>query len=137
MHICLRRWRMEDVPDVARYADNERVAANLRDVFPHPYCLRDAEDYLRGCIEQEGQRQLCRAIEADGHAVGSIGLFLGEDVYSRSAELGYWLAEDYWGRGIMTEAVRTLCEQAFQQFDIVRIFACLLYTSHKCYIHCL
>lgn len=63
------------------------------------------------------------AIVVDGHAVGSIGIFCGSDVYEKSGELGYWLAEEYWGQGIMTEAVKRICREAFEKFDIVRIYA--------------
>ena len=66
---------------------------------------------------------MCRAIEVDGEAAGSIGLFLGSDVYRRSAELGYWLGEPFWGRGIMTAAVETMCREGFAAWDIVRIHA--------------
>lgn len=59
----------------------------------------------------------------DGKAVGSIGVFVMDDVYEKSAELGYWLAEEYWGKGIMTEAVKNICREAYDKFDIVRIFA--------------
>lgn len=123
MGIILRKWRMEDAPDVARYADNENVARNLRDVFPHPYSLRDAETYLADCIAAGDEGRLCRALEADGRAVGSIGVFVGADVYSKSAELGYWLAEEYWGRGMMTQAVREICAEAFRRFGLARIYA--------------
>ena len=123
MEIILRKWRMEDAPDVARYADNENVARNLRDVFPHPYSLRDAETYLADCIAAGDEGRLCRALEADGRAVGSIGVFVGADVYSKSAELGYWLAEEYWGRGMMTQAVREICAEAFRRFGLARIYA--------------
>ncbi len=123
MQITLRRWRIEDAPDVARYANNEKIARNLRDVFPYPYSLCDAETYIADCIAAGDAGRLCRAIEAGGRAVGSIGVFVGSDVYSKSAELGYWLAEEYWGRGIMTQAVREICAEAFNRFEIVRIYA--------------
>ena len=123
MEVLLRAWRREDASDVVRYANNEKIARNLRDVFPHPYQMSDAEAYLDSCIAGDEARQLCRAIVADGHAVGSIGLFRGSDVSCRSAELGYWLAEEYWGRGIMTHAVEQLCREAFAAWDIVRIEA--------------
>lgn len=119
----LKKWQMEDVKDVAHYANNERIAANLRNVFPYPYTLEDAEDYVRSCVENTEERQICRAIVVDGKVVGSIGVFCGSDVYERSAEMGYWLAEEFWGQGIMTEAAKRICTQAFEQFDIVRIFA--------------
>ena len=97
----LRPWREADAASIARYADNAKIAANLRDVFPCPYAPQDAATFVESCIRQEGRGQMCRAIEVYGEAAGSIGLFLGSDVYRRSAELGYWLGEPFWGRGIM------------------------------------
>lgn len=123
MDFELRKWRAEDAPDVARYANNENIARNLRDTFPYPYTLGDAESYIRSCMNEPEERKLCRAIEADRHVVGSIGVFLCSDVYRKSAELGYWLAEEYWGRGIMSEAARRICAEAFGRYDIVRIYA--------------
>ena len=108
---------------MARYANNEKIAANLRDVFPWPYSRRDAVSFVEHCVRQEGRGQLARAIEVDGAAVGSISLTLGSDVYRRSAELGYWLAEPYWGKGIMSGAISKICQEAFEVFDIVRIHA--------------
>lgn len=78
---------------------------------------------MNDCISNEGKNQITRAIEVDGKAVGSIGIFVKDDVYEKSAELGYWLSEDYWRQGIVSSAVRMLCREAFAAFDIVRIFA--------------
>ena len=83
----LRPWRMSDIPDVARCAANPKIAANLRDCFPYPYTEADARDYVAGCIQAGESRQLCRAIEVEGRAAGSIGVFLQDDVYRKSAEL--------------------------------------------------
>lgn len=123
MDFILRKWQWEDAAAIAAYADNEKIAQNLRDVFPHPYSLADAQAYVDSCVNGDEDRQLCRAIVVDGRAAGSIGLFRGSDVYQKSAELGYWLAEEFWGQGIMTEAVRQLCEEGFGRWDIVRIYA--------------
>lgn len=124
MDFTLREWRQSDVPDVVRYANNDKIARNLRNVFPYPYILTDAQDFIAGCLAGDPAAQLCRAIEADGHAVGSIALFRGSDVYSRTAELGYWLAEEYWGKGIMTRAVRQMCEEGAEHWDdLARIYA--------------
>ena len=119
----LRPWKIEDAASLARFADNPRIAANLRDAFPNPYTPGDAREYISSCIAGEGKRQLTRAIEIGGEAAGSVGVFAGSDVYSRSAELGYWLAEDYWRQGVMTRAVRQICREAFRTLEIVRIFA--------------
>lgn len=123
----LRSWKIEDAESVARAADNPKIAKNLRNVFPSPYSLEDAIWFIRDCISHEEEtgekRQLTYAIVVDKQAVGSIGVFVKEDVYEKSGELGYWLSEEYWGRGIMTRAIERICREAFTAFDIVRIYA--------------
>lgn len=119
----LRPWRAEDAAAILSHANDPGVAANLRDVFPSPYTLADGEWFVRDCMEKEGRGRLCRCIVIGGKAAGSIGLFLGNDVYRKSAELGYWLGRSFWGRGIMTAAVRALCEEGFRTWDIFRIYA--------------
>lgn len=123
MNFTLRPWQMEDAPAIVPYADDPLVARNLRDVFPNPYALADAEEFVRDCAAREGKGQLCRAILVEGRPVGSIGLFRGSDVYRRSAELGYWLGRPFWGQGIMTAAVKEMCALGFGTWDIVRIHA--------------
>lgn len=123
MFFTLRPWKEDDAFDLADFADNPKIAQNLRDAFCNPYTLEDARSYIKSCIENEGGTQICRAIEIDGRAAGSIGVFCGSDVYRKSAETGYWLAEDYWRKGVMSAALKQLCTEAFSRFDIVRIFA--------------
>lgn len=123
MSFTLRPWRLEDAAGIVPHADDPAVAGNLRDVFPCPYTLADAESYVRSCVDREGKGQLCRAIVVEGKAAGSIGVFQGSDVYRQSAELGYWLGRAYWRQGIMTAAVKLLCQEAFQTLTIVRIYA--------------
>lgn len=119
----LREWKSEDAESVAQAANNEKIAANLRNAFPYPYTLEDAKWYVEDCISRGEYKQITKAIEIDGKAVGSIGIFVQDDVYEKSAELGYWLSEKYWGQGIMTEAVKQICREAFEKFDIIRIYA--------------
>lgn len=121
--ITLREWRQEDAESLAIAADNPKIAANLRNVFPNPYTIGDARWYINDCISKNGEKQINCAIEAAGTVIGSVGVFVKDDVLEKSAELGYWLSEDYWGQGIMTQAVEHICRQAFALFDIVRIFA--------------
>lgn len=121
--ILLRKWKIEDAGAVAKYANNKKIADNLRDAFPYPYTLEDAKRYVEACAENNETGQCCRAIVVDDEAVGSIGVFLKDDVYRKSAEIGYWLAEPFWGRGIITEAIRQICSYAFSHYDIARIFA--------------
>lgn len=119
----LRPWLLSDAEAVAIAADNPNIAANLRNVFPSPYTLVDAEWFVGDCIAQGEERRFMRAIVIDGKASGSVGVFVQDDVYEKTAELGYWLAEDHWGKGVMTEAVRQICREAFERFDILRIYA--------------
>lgn len=119
----LREWRCEDAKALAVAANNPKIAANLRNTFPYPYLLEHAKWYVNDCIAKEGKNQITRAICVDDKAVGSIGIFVKDDVYEKSGELGYWLSEEYWRQGIMSQAARMLCREAFLTFDIIRIFA--------------
>lgn len=123
MDFTLRPWRATDAAELPAHASDPQVAQNLRDTFPYPYTLADAEAFVTACMAQEGRGQLLRCIEIEGRAAGSIGLFLGEDVYRRSAELGYWLGRKYWRQGIMTRAVERMIREGFDTWDIVRIHA--------------
>lgn len=123
MEFVLRRWKEEDAASIQSYANHEKIAANLRNAFPYPYPPGAAAQYIRSCIEQEGDGQVTRAIAVDGTAVGSIGVFFGSDVYEKSAELGYWLGEPFWNQGIMSEAVVKMCRYVFSKYNVERIFA--------------
>lgn len=117
----VRDVRLQDAPSMAAYGDNPRVAANLRDGFPHPYRLEDAESFLDLMMQQEPRTVF--AIATESEAIGVIGLTLGEDVHRFTAELGYWLGEPFWGRGIMTDAVRVVVEHGFSELGLLRIYA--------------
>lgn len=119
----LEKWSHKYMGDLAEYANNEKIASKLRDAFPYPYTKEDARGYIDLCVAADGKSCMVRAIVASDRAVGSIGVFIGKDVARKTAELGYWLAEEYWGQGIMSKAVKQLCGQAFEAFDIVRIYA--------------
>jgi RimJ/RimL family protein N-acetyltransferase len=121
MLVGFRPYSMSDRDRLASLADNPRVAANLRDSFPHPYTRRDAEEWIQynlGLPEQENF-----ALTVDGVLAGGIGLMRRQDVYRRSAEVGYWLGEDYWGRGIASEALRQFCTWTFDNFELHRLYA--------------
>lgn len=123
MNFELNKWHIDYANAVAEYANNKKIADNVRNVFPYPYTSEDARSYIISCAENDELRQLCRAIVINGKAAGSIGIFLRDDIHCKSAELGYWLGEPFWGRGIMSSAVKELCGTAFKNYDIVRIFA--------------
>jgi len=117
----LREWRRGDEESLVRHANNVNIWRNLRDSFPHPYTLADAKHWIE--VANPGAPITSFAIVVEAEAVGGIGLVLWEDVFRRSAEIGYWLGEEYWGRGIVTEAVRAVTEYAFANFDLCRIYA--------------
>ena len=96
MEFQLREWQTEDIEEIVKSADNPNIAKNLRNVFPNPYTKEDAKWYVKDCILLEGKHQMTRAIVVDEKAVGSIGIFVKEDIFEKSAELGYWLSEKYW-----------------------------------------
>jgi len=120
-HSILRNWRRGDEESVTRHANNPKIWRNVRDMFPHPYTLADAQWWIDK--ESASASSTNFAIVVDGAAVGGIGLVLNTDVFRRSAEIGYWLGEEFWGRGIATEAVRALTDYAFSNFDLCRVYA--------------
>ena len=117
----VRPWRETDGDSLVEHANNINVAKNLRDRFPHPYTRKNARDFLKFAASLEDQSNL--AIEVDGAAVGAIGYVPGHDVERFSAEIGYWLGEAYWGRGIVTEALVLTTEYAFGRLNLLRLFA--------------
>lgn len=120
-HFRIRDWRVGDERSLRQHADNRNVWINLRDAFPLPYTPADAAAWIRRATSASPPTNF--AIEVDDAAVGGIGLRLGEDVHVRSAEIGFWLGEPFWGCGIMSEAVSLMTEFAFETFDICRIHA--------------
>ncbi|MCI9576660.1 MAG: GNAT family N-acetyltransferase [Clostridiales bacterium] len=121
--IRLRPWNLEDASSLQKYANNPAIAGNLRDAFPEPYTLEDAQAFIQSCQQSNPKTTLCYAIEVNRQAVGSIGLFVQQDVYCKSAEIGYWVGQPFWRQGIMTQAIRQICEEGFATMDIVRIYA--------------
>lgn len=117
----LRPWRRGDEPSLVRYANNRNIWRNLRDRFPHPYTAADADAWI---TKAEAEAPVTsHAIVVDGETVGGVGVDLGTDVRRRSAEIGYWLGEAMWGRGIATEALKAITAEAFKRFDITRLYA--------------
>lgn len=119
----LRPWHAEDVGSLVSHANNRNIWRNVRDRFPYPYTIEAAREWIQYVEENENLQELNFAIEVAGEAVGGVGLIPGHDIDRRSAEIGYWLSEQYWGRGIITEAVRGLTDYAFNNFDLCRIWA--------------
>ena len=123
----IRPWRQGDLDSLVRHADNRHVWLTLRDQFPHPYTRADGEEWLAHAAKQDPVTSF--AIVVDGEAVGGIGLAPQPDVHRRSAEVGYWLGEAFWNRGIMTVAVRAFTDYAFEAHNLIRVFAGVFTTN--------
>ena len=117
----IREWRPGDEESLVLHANNRNVSRNLRDAFPYPYTMADATRWIETAGAADPLTSF--AIEVDGSAVGGIGIVLKDDVYRRSAEIGYWLGEEFWGRGIVTEALEIMTDYAFSTWDLCRISA--------------
>lgn len=120
--IVLRPWSITDAGKLASIANNKNIADNLRDGFPFPYSLSDAKNWLN-LILPENYPPRFLAIETDKSVIGSIGLVSKTDIYRKNFEIGYFLAQEHWGKGIMTRAIKAASSYAFGKFDIVRIYA--------------
>jgi ribosomal-protein-alanine N-acetyltransferase len=117
----LRPYRDGDEVSLANHANNYQVWRNVRDTFPHPYTLDDAKQWIELCKMEA--KPTVFAIDIDGQVVGGVGIVLQKDVFRKNAEIGYWLGEPFWGKGIATEAVKELTQYAFKHFDIQRLYA--------------
>jgi len=118
-HIVLRPLSLSDAVRLAELANNEKISVNLRDGFPHPYTLADAENFLQKFTNQDPVTFF--GIGFNGEYVGNISLVPGQDVYRKSAEIGYFIGEPYWNKGIVTTAVNLISEYGFNHLDIIRI----------------
>ena len=117
----LRKWNETDLDSLVKYANNSNIAKWLTNGFPHPYTHEDGKAYLSMFANDNPLKVF--AIDVNGEAVGSIGIFPQTDIHEKNAEIGYWLAQEYWGQGIMTKAIEDIVKYGFQTFDVVRIFA--------------
>jgi ribosomal-protein-alanine N-acetyltransferase len=117
----VRPWALTDAESLQRHADNRKVSSQLRDRFPFPYGIEQARTFLGWITTQPAPTVW--AIEVGGEAVGGIGIEMHSDVERVSAEIGYWLGESMWGRGIATEALVAVTAEAFKRFDITRLYA--------------
>jgi [ribosomal protein S5]-alanine N-acetyltransferase len=117
----IRPWRLDDAESLAKHANNRKIWLGVRDLFPHPYTIDDAHEFLQKKITEEEATIFC--IEIDGAAVGGIGVHPGQDVHRHTATVGYWLGEEFWGRGIMTEVLAAVTDFCFDNFPLRRISA--------------
>lgn len=120
--VKLRPWTISDADQLAIIANNRNISDNLRDGFPFPYSINDANNWLNMVIPNNDPPRFF-AIVYEEHLCGSIGIVTKEDIYRKNVEIGYFLSEDYWGRGIITKAIKVATSYAFAKFDIIRVYA--------------
>jgi RimJ/RimL family protein N-acetyltransferase len=121
MNVSIRPFREGDQPDLVDQANNIRIYNNVRNLFPYPYTPDDAQKWVK--LNKDLDPALNMAITVNDRLVGGIGVLLKDDIYCRNAEIGYFLGEKFWGKGITTEAVRQFIAYVFSTFDVNRIFA--------------
>ena len=114
---------MSDARDLATALSNKKIQDNLRDGLPYPYTEKDGKEFISTMLAANENDTFAFAITVNGKVIGSIGAFRQTNIHNKTAELGYYIAEEYWGKGIMTEAVKQLCDYVFSHTDIIRIYA--------------
>lgn len=123
MTVGIRKWELSDEKRLAEILNNGKILDNLRDGLPYPYTESDARDYITAMLNSDNNNVFAFAVTYGGGVVGSIGIFRRDNIHYRTAELGYYIGEEYWNKGIATSAVKTACGRVFENSDIVRIFA--------------
>ena len=123
MNCKIRKWKLTDAKDIAVALSNKKIQDNLRDGLPFPYSEQDGIDFISSMLSANEDETFAFAITLDDKAIGSIGVFRQQNIHRQTAEMGYYIAEEYWGKGIMTDAVKQICEYVFRNSDILRIYA--------------
>ena len=123
MKCRIRKWELSDAKDLAAALSNKKVQDNLRDGLPYPYTEQDGKEFISAMLSADESETFAFAITVDNMVLGSIGIFRQGNIHRQTAELGYYIAEEYWGKGIMTEAVKQICAYVFAKSDIIRIYA--------------
>lgn len=119
----IREWKIEDATNLAEMLNNKNILDNLRDGLPYPYTKKDAEEYITAMLSADKTKTFPFAITVDDTVIGSIGVFRCDNIHFRTAEMGYYIGEPYWGKGMGTSAVKQICRYIFEHTDIIRIFA--------------
>lgn len=123
MNCKIRRWELTDAGALATALSNKKIQNNLRDGLPYPYTEQDGKKFISTVLAANENDTFAFAITVNEKVIGSIGAFRQTNIHNKTAELGYYIAEEYWGKGIMTEAVKQLCDYMFSHTDIIRIYA--------------
>lgn len=123
MVVYLKKWELSDAAALAEVLSDKKLRDHLRDGIPYPYTEQDGREFIMGVLSDGEQDVFSFAVMADGALAGTISLFRQGNIHRQTAELGYYLAENFWGKGIMTEAVRQACRYVFANSDVIRIYA--------------
>lgn len=123
MDISIRKWKIEDAEQLKNAINNKKILDNLRDGIPYPYTIENAQEFISQTLNAPNNSQYSWAILADNKVIGSVGVFRKDNIHCYTAEIGYYIAEEYWGNGIMTKVIKEVCDYIFDKTDIVRIFA--------------
>lgn len=123
MNCRIRKWQLSDAADLAEVIGNKKVQDNLRDGLPYPYTEEDGREFISAMLAADENDTFAFAITADDKVIGSIGIYRQGNIHRQTAELGYYLGEEYWGKGIMAEAVKQTCRYVFENSDMIRIYA--------------
>ena len=122
--VCkIRKWRPSDAAELAKVLSDKEILDNLRDGLPYPYTEQDGAAFISAMLAADERETFAFAVTVQDKAVGSIGVFRQGNVHRRTAELGYYIAKEYRGKRMMTEAVRQVCTYVFDNSDILRIYA--------------
>jgi RimJ/RimL family protein N-acetyltransferase len=121
--VTLREWQLSDAAVLAELLNNKKILDNLRDGLPYPYTEKDGEFYINSMLTADKNDTFAFAITYDGEVVGSIGAVRQLNIHNKTAEIGYYVSEEYWGKGIATAAVTLLSNYVFENTDIIRLFA--------------
>lgn len=119
--VRIRPWTIDDATALAQILNNRNIVCNLRDGIPFPYTVKDAIDYLANTAIPQSYYHFC--IDVNRQVAGSIAILPKNDVYRKTAEIGYYVAEPYWKRGIGTKAIGLATEYVWKNLDVVKIYA--------------
>lgn len=123
MECKIRHWKAGDAPQLAKALNNRNIQNNLRDGLPYPYTENDAKDFIKAMLDADKDKTFAFAITLNDTVVGSIGVFRKDNIHFRTAEMGYYIAEPLWGKGLGTSAITQICHYIFDHTNIIRIFA--------------
>ncbi|MFR7591494.1 MAG: GNAT family N-acetyltransferase [Longibaculum sp.] len=123
MDCQIRKWKVEDQYDLAKIINNQKIMNNLRDGLPYPYTVADAKEYISFVLQADQEKMFAFAITLHDRVIGSISITRLDNIHSCTGELGYYIGEDYWGKGYATCAVKQVCQYVLNHSDILRIFA--------------